>query len=226
MDFSWRWQNHSCVYIPRSQRFSQSLLNVDRSIVVERLLTECSMTDIGVAFCYCEYKKQAEQTVTALLASLLRQLIERRGHDLPDEVLDVYKTHAANGTRLQIDESYDLLRAELNRWPQVFIVVDALDEYHRTSEARMELLVMIEKLPPNLHLLCTSRFLADIEGQLGIRYPRVEIRAQDSDIDKYVSSRIEEVGRLKRFIQSFPDLKKSIIEAVTSKADGMYDSNL
>ena len=106
------------------------------------------------------------------------------------------------------------------------MVVDALDEYHKTSEARMELLVEIEKLPPNLHLLCTSRFLADIEGQLGIRYPHVEIRAQDLDIEKYVSSRIEEVARLKRFIQSFPDLKKSIIEAVTSKADGMYDSHL
>ena len=90
----------------------------------------------------------------------------------------------------------------------------------------MELLAEIKKLPPNLHLLCTSRFLADIEGQLGIRYPRVEIRAQDLDIKKYVSSRIEEVGRLKRYIQSFPDLKESVIEAVTSKADGMYDSNL
>ena len=200
------------------------MLNVGRSIVIERLLTECS-TDIGVAFCYCEYKKQAEQTATALLASLLRQLMERRGHGLPDELLEVYKTHAANETRLQIDECTELLRAEFNRWPEVFIVIDALDEYNKISEARIELLVEIEKLPPNLHLLCTSRFLADIEGQLGTKHPRVEIRAQDLDIEKYVSSRIEEAGRLKRFVGSYPDLKKSIIEAVISKADGMYDSN-
>ena len=114
----------------------------------------------------------------------------------------------------------------MNRWPEVFIVIDAIDEYHKTSEARIELLAEIEKLPPNLHLLYTSRFLADIEGQLGIKYPRVEIRAQDLDIETYVSSRIEEAGRLKRFVQSYPDLKISILEAVTSKADGMYDSNL
>ena len=201
------------------------MLNVNRSIVVERLLRECSRTNIGVAFCYCEYKKQGEQTATALLASLLRQLIERRGHGLPDELLDVYKIHAANETRLQSSECSDLLRAELNRWPEVFISIDALDEYHETSEARIELLVEIEKLPPNLHLLCTSRFLADIEGQLGIKYPRLEIRAQDLDIERYAMSRIVEAGRLNRFVRSYPDLKKLIIDAVTSKADGMYDSN-
>ena len=201
------------------------MLNVNRSIVIERLLTECSKTDIGVAFCYCEYKKQGEQTATALVARLLRQLIERRGHGLPDEVLDVYKTHATNETRLQITGCSDLSRAELNRWPEVFIFIDALDEYHETWEARIELLVEIVKLPPNLHLLCTSRFLVDIEGQLGIKYSRVEIRAQDLDIEKFVTSRIVEAERLNRFVRSYPDLKESTISAVTSKADGMYGLN-
>ena len=56
------------------------------SIVVDKLTTQiCADPKIGIAYIYCNYRRQDEQKIDDLLASLLKQLVERLP-SLPDTV--------------------------------------------------------------------------------------------------------------------------------------------
>ena len=75
------------------------------SIVINDLQVRCKPDpDIGIACIYFNYKRQAEQTIENLVASLSRQSIQ----GCPDIVLEVrnmYREHRQQGTRPTVEIS-------------------------------------------------------------------------------------------------------------------------
>ena len=53
-------------------------------------------------------------------------------------------------------------------------------------------------------------------------YPRLEIRASDSDVRRYISDRILHETRLARHIEADSTLKEMILDALVRKSDGMW----
>jgi hypothetical protein len=111
-----------------------------------------------------------------------------------------------------------LLQLEINRLSKAFIVVDALDEC--PDGTRESFLAEIRKLPPNIHLLITSRHISTIEREFE-KAARVEIHATDEDIRRYIESRIKGDRQLTRHVQKEPALQSTIINTIIEKTKGM-----
>jgi hypothetical protein len=71
---------------------------------VDRLQTIFEEHDaVATIFIYCNYKEQAEQTVSNLVASPLKQIIQDRGTIL-DDVRSFYQHHRRRPTRPTLDQ--------------------------------------------------------------------------------------------------------------------------
>ena len=98
------------------------------SIVVEELTTHFQNDkSVGIAYLYCNFRRQHEQKVGDLVASLLKQLIQGRS-SLPDTIKSLYGSHKDKGTRLLFDEISKALQSVVALYSRVFIIIDALDE--------------------------------------------------------------------------------------------------
>jgi hypothetical protein len=174
----------------------------------------------GLAYVYCNYKELRNQTATNLIASLLQQLVQQQ-LNLSDAVIALYEKHINKRTRPSLVEYSNLLQSVVHDFSKVFIIIDALDEYIEEDGTRDHFLTEIRRLQPDIHLLVTSRWLPDIEHELkGLI--RLEIRASDEDVTKYVKARIENGTRLKRYVNDDPTLLDAIIDTVVKNSQGMY----
>lgn len=95
--------------------------------------------DVGIAYIYCNFMRQSEQTVDRLLASLLKQLCQTRP-PLPDCLKDLYEHHQRRRTRPSFTEISNTIRSVASLYYKVFIIVDALDECQMSNGSRIRLL--------------------------------------------------------------------------------------
>jgi hypothetical protein len=71
-----------------------------------------------------------------------------------------------------------------------------------------------------VHLLVTSRDIPAFKHEFR-RAARLEIRASDEDVRRYVTDRIKKERRLARHVEEDPSLTDTIINGVAQKAQGM-----
>ncbi|KAJ7076727.1 ankyrin repeat-containing domain protein [Mycena belliarum] len=103
---------------------------------------------------------------------------------------------------------------------QVYLVIDALDEYpEQQCWALLDQLSML--LGPTTRLMITSRphvqfqdFFPDLVA--------VDIRATDEDILGYIDKQIRLAPRLSKHVQLQPKLRDEIKSRIASKVDGMF----
>jgi hypothetical protein len=179
-----------------------------------------SVVDEGVAitYIYCNYK-EPDHTLANLLGSLLQQVV-RHQSKLPPDILDLFKRHEQQRTRPSRSELSTLLHSQITSVSKVFIIVDALDE---SSDAiRDSFLAELRKLASYIHLLVTSRpHLVNLVNEFD-KHTSLEIRANDSDVIRYLASEIEASKRLRAHTNSDPTLKDDIMNTIVSKVQGMY----
>jgi hypothetical protein len=173
----------------------------------------------AVAYIYCNYKEQGDQTSANLIASLLQQLTQKNPV-LSNNTMALYHRHREKQTRPTLSEWSQLLQSEVRGLFKVFIIVDALDECSESNGSRDSFLAEIRKLQPDIHLLVTSRHLTSIEHEFE-KAARVEIRASDEDIRRYLESRTERERRLLRHVNTDQDLKEAIVSTIVENAKGM-----
>jgi hypothetical protein len=195
------------------------------SIVVDHLNAKFSnVADIGIAYIYCNYQPQQEQKPEDLLSSLLKQLAQEQPA-LPADVKDLYERHSSKRSRPSLNEIVKALHSTVLLYSRIFIIVDALDEYHvSNSEGQKKLLSDIFNLQyqAQVNLFATSRFISEIISQFEGCLSK-EIRAQDDDILKYINGRMPQLLRSK--ISKCPEytgLQNTIRSDIVKAADGMY----
>lgn len=154
----------------------------------------------------------------------MQQLVQR--HTIvPDDdgVRNLYKYHMRARTCPSLGEFFNLLQSQLHKFSKTFVIIDALDECSESN--RESLITKILKLQSDIHLLVTSRRIADIECLLE-NAARLEILAKDEDVRRYLEGRITREGRLKRHIKSDPMLQDAIMDTIVDKARGMFVKRL
>ena len=188
------------------------------SIVIDYLQKEWTNTS-SVGYIYFAYKESASQTVTNLLAALVRTSVESSGTML-SELEARYRETIRHGTRPTTDDILVLLKATMRKRDCNFIVVDALDE---GDEHEVEKLVSIlrELLDTaasyNIKIMLTSR----PSLRANHHFPRchcLEVRANDADIETYIQGRMSRRAPDVRFNEN---LGVHIIAGICSIADGM-----
>lgn len=188
------------------------------SIVVDELTTRFhDNKNIGIAYLYCDFRRQDEQGVDALLASLLKQLAEGKP-SLPRSVKDLYNRHNTKRTRPSLDETSKSLQSVITTYSRVFILVDALDECRETDNHRARFLTEIFKLQDRCraNIFATSRFIPSITDKF-IGSPDLEIRASDEDVQRYVVDCVSK-SQSKAMKECGEEIKVGIKDTV----EGMY----
>jgi hypothetical protein len=189
-----------------------------RSVVINYLERTIKQENVGVAYIYCTHRQQ-NQTAGNLVASLLKQLIQQQ-LDIPGNIRDLYRHHRSRQTHPPLSEYSRLLQAELRHFLKVFIVIDALDECSKENRIREHFLAEVQKLSPMVRLLVTSRQMLDIERKFE-GAARLEIRASDKDVKRYLESRIESQLPLANFVRTNPTLRSDILATIIKRAYGM-----
>ena len=130
----------------------------------------------------------------------------------------LYKGHIRNKTRPTLGECTKLLQAAVDCFSKVRIIIDALDECPEADQARRNLLEEIGKLD-RASVLVTSR---NIPIQSEMRsVTRLDVRADDLDIKKYIEERMSRSDRIKKLAEKDPTLYDAIKQAILEKAKGM-----
>jgi hypothetical protein len=198
------------------------VLTVTRSAIVDKLQTQLSPQNVGLGFAYCNYKERDSQTLANLIGSLVQQLVQCNS-TITDEVRALYTQYNSKNIRPSEEEFSRILQSLVAGFSHVYVVVDALDECN--PKTRSKFIEKLQELPANLHLLCTSRHLGDIQETFA-EASHLEIRASDADVARYLKAQILQVPKLVKFCKKAGDLQSTIIEKLVEKAKGMSVSSL
>jgi hypothetical protein len=160
------------------------------AIVIDDLTTQfLNDQSTGIAYIYCNFRRQNEQKVEDLLASLLKQLSQEQPA-LPDSVGILYNRHKGKGTRPSLDEISKALRSVAAEYSRVYFFIDALDECE-VYGCRTKFLAEIFDLQGTcgVNIFATSRFIPQITERFKYSMT-MEIRACDEDVREYLRDRI------------------------------------
>jgi hypothetical protein len=105
------------------------------AIAIDHLCGMAEGNDIGIAYLFCNYKAQTDQSAPSLLAALLKQLVQSRP-EITAPVTHVYDQHSKRGSRPSLDDIFSALQSVCSNYTAVHIVVDALDECADRDGAR------------------------------------------------------------------------------------------
>jgi hypothetical protein len=190
------------------------------SIVVDDLCNRFrNDVTIGIAYTYCNFRQQDEQKVEDLVASLLKELAQRRP-SLPGIVKDLYDRHKDERTRPSFDDLSRALQSVASMYSRVFIVVDALDECQVSNDCRSRFLSAVFNLQTKAraNVFATSRFIPEItkkfEGNTTLK-----IHARDEDIWSYLDCYMR---TLPSFVRNDSDLQGEIKTKIVGAVEGMY----
>ncbi|PHH92415.1 hypothetical protein CDD83_7484 [Cordyceps sp. RAO-2017] len=213
---SWVENENQTLFCPGMPGAGKTTLT---SIVIEHLTTLFQRDrNIGIAYLYIEYRRQAEQKACDLLASVLKQLAQSLS-PLPECLTSLCSVHKARQTRPSFEEILKTLRSLAGFHSRVFILVDALDE-SRADGAREKLLTELFNLQDacGANLFATSRSIPEI-SEVFVKSRTLEIRANDADVRKFIDSRIL---NFKAFVRQSPEIQEQIRTKIVRSTQGMF----
>ena len=157
---------------------------------------------VGIAFFYFTFNDDSKQDESAMLRALLLQL----SGQLSDSQADLTSLHALNRTGVPppaVLIAY--LQRLIQKFDQVYILLDALDESPRYSQ-RDRVLTVIQTMRnwlfPGLHLLVTSRDEPDIRESLSpARNDEIVMRNAEinQDISNFISRQLNTDPKLQKW---------------------------
>jgi len=212
---AWLKADKGTLFCPGIPEAGKTILS---SIVVDEI-TKSAIIDpsIGIAYIYCNFRRQDEQKINDLLMSLLKQLVEGQP-SLPGFIKDLQRGR----TRPSLDDISRSLQAIIELYSRAFILIDALDECRVSDDCRRTLLSRLFELQREckLNIFATSRPISSIEKAFeGMQV--LEIRASEDDVREYLHGHM---SRLPEFVKRKPELQDEIETEMIKVVDGMHVS--
>jgi hypothetical protein len=176
-------------------------------------------SEIGIASIYCNFKRQEDQDFERLLASLLKQLAGGRDC-LLESTKELYREHFIRRTQPTPEELMIELECVISQYSETFIIIDALDECQLSGLNRLFSKLFSFQKDHRMRILATSRPIPEITDWFNdINGIKLEIRADMSDITKFIDARMELLPNVAR---RNPTLKEEIKAGISEAVDGMY----
>lgn len=213
----WLNQSNQILFCPGMPGAGKTMIT---SIVIDHLYAKYK-TDpsIGIAYLYCNFRRQDEQKPIDLLASLLKRLVQGL-HTLPNSMKNFYERHQREKTHPSFKEILDELQSIIAGFSTTFIIIDALDECKVSDGDQTKFISEILRLQTNTrtNLLVTSRFIPHITEKFQ-EGASLEIRATNEDVWRYLD---EHLSHLPPFVHRNSDLQELIKTRIVKAVDGMY----
>jgi hypothetical protein len=141
---------------------------------------------------------------------------------LPGILVTAYKNCGSGTTLPSRDVVQQICNSACQHLPEVFIIIDALDECNEIGQVAAWLKNLLAAEGMRLHVLITSRDKSDITDHLsGIDQQQVihlDDNLTNADIKLYIDSRMKD----SRFLMLWSEeIQKNIKESLLAGADGM-----
>ena len=198
--------------------------------IIEDIQTMGKSGDASLAMYFFDFRDDQKKDLRGLLSSILLQLCDQS--DAYYNIISTFHSTHDNGAQAPRDAKLiqclvDLVK--LPGLPQVYLIVDGLDESPNTStqsDHRDRVLSFLDGLVKaqlqNLRLCITSRPEVDIRGVLEpLAFYSVSLETesgQKKDMDAYIKSIVHADKNMKIWK---PKHKQLVIDVLTEKADGM-----
>lgn len=218
----WLGNGNQTLFCPGIPGAGKTILT---AAVVDNLQTLCQDDrTVGVAYVYCNFRRQDQQTAKDLLASVLKQLA-RGVPTFPDGLESLHHKHKCKRSRPSVEEIASALGHVAASYARIFIVVDGLDECRGTDNHRRRFLSELFNLQrvqtlqagSGINLFATSRPLPEITSIFHGTMTQ-EIRATQSDVWKYLDGHM---GGLRSFVQENTLLQQEIKTEISDAVNGM-----
>ncbi|KAI0856303.1 ankyrin repeat-containing domain protein [Xylaria cubensis] len=191
------------------------------SIVIENLLKVriAEYGKIGVAYIYCNFRRQDELAPDKMLRNLLKQLASTQ--PLPDDVRKLHRQSSKHGIQPSLNDFYEVLQSLCVLYSNVFVVIDALDECQSMGYLSTLLSYLFTlRTKAGINILATSRHNPTIQRLFeGQSTTRVEIKASDEDIRRYIDGRM---SHLPTFLHKNEYLQEEVKNEIVEAVDGMF----
>ncbi|TVY61703.1 Vegetative incompatibility protein HET-E-1 [Fusarium oxysporum f. sp. cubense] len=224
---TWKFQNNSFLWLNGNSGTGKTILS---STVIEDIRNSPlpQLRNCAILYFYITFTDSQKQCLDAILRSLINQLYHSR-QETRHPITSLHSKCGGGSSRATIEQLKSTFRDMLSATGEVFILIDALDEYQNRSTQRDELLIWIESFhnkPVNTNLLVTSRPEHDIKAS-------IETWA---DSESIISLRTDNVGRdisdyVRDVVTKSPSFSRwhghtstqdDIVNSLTTKADGVY----
>ena len=187
------------------------------SLVIDNLCEKAGEKGRDVAWLYCEFLAHQEQSATAMLGAILKQLVS--AGEMPEDIRQSFRKPFSD-RGLQISNIVDMLKTTISLLPTVYICIDALDE--SGPQSRPELLESLRDIvqeSPNMRVLFTGR--SHIQEELRKYFTRVitiPVSPTEGDIRIYLGVRLDRDTEPKAMDD---DLRKDIMRIIPKIISGM-----
>ena len=197
------------------------------SLVIDHLESRRAAIKPLVAYVFFDYKDQKRQTATAILRSLLKQVVEFIG-EIPESVQRCYDAKKPAGDESTMDEGQciSLLEHLIGNVPcGTFLIFDALDECpeidDNSQEVRSKITSAMKRLASVGRVFITARPHVH-PPTVSPECHRLEIRATNPDMRCYIDARIKAHKRLLQLVGSHSQLADRVKETLCRKVNGMF----
>jgi hypothetical protein len=190
----------------------------------------CKAGLASMAYFYFDFRESEKRHRRGLLSSLVFQLGAES--DPCYQILSrVYSDHAG-GNREPSEDALSQCLVDMLKVPgrpEVYIIIDALDECPNISgmptprEQVLEFLTYLVQLKlPNVHICVSSRFEVDIRKVLeplaSFRMSLHDEGGQNADISSYINAIVQSDSRMQRWRK---EDQQMVIDTLSDNADGM-----
>lgn len=188
------------------------------SLVIDHLQESSVGEDSATLFAYFDYRDQEDQSSDSITASLLQQIAATHT-DLPEAICNFYNKFKSNGIKPRLQDLEKALLLVCRNFERVFVVIDALDECEERQH-RQTFMRVLQTLrnQPKVKLFITSRPHAQDIKTAFISASQIMIEAKDSDLRRYLSTKIENSDVVELIDEYF---KIEIVNKVTDRANKM-----
>ncbi|KAL8992084.1 MAG: hypothetical protein Q9169_007385 [Polycauliona sp. 2 TL-2023] len=216
----WRSGPRSLIWLHGIPGCGKTVLS---STIIDDMRMRCNQNQgKGLAYFYFDFNNP-QNDGSKMLRSLVSQLSTQDSAALSL----LAELHSSCEPAQSTDDALlAVLKKMVNVFPQIYIVLDALDE----CKSRAILLEAIEDIVAwqheGLRMLVTSRYEGDLKESLEPLVKEsgtMDIRsaAMDEDIRNYIWTRLSDRSPLKRW-QKHPEVQEEIVAYLMAKADGTF----
>jgi len=191
------------------------------SLVIDDLCDQARNEDITVACLYCDFLAQQEQTLTGMMGAILKQLVGKG--DIPIYLREAFQQgkQEIGGRALLPADLMRMLKMTIASLPQVFICIDALDEFlPKNLPELLRSLRDIVRESPNTRIFLTGR--PHVKEDIQKHFPRVvliPVSPKTDDIRNYLEMRLDMDPEPEAMSDG---LRADIIRIMMEKTSDMY----
>ncbi|KAL8750394.1 MAG: hypothetical protein Q9184_006439 [Pyrenodesmia sp. 2 TL-2023] len=154
---SWASSHEAMLWCPGIVGAGKTFL---ASIAMEYLKNTRKDQNVAVLILFCGYNEERSQSVDKLVAALIKELLQIRP-EVSEELKKLFEESSRIDVLPSLAKLLPILRAEMAKFDQCFIVIDGLDEMLDEAQRRNLLEILTHS---KVNIMITSRPLDSIRG--------------------------------------------------------------